>query len=225
MASKGFNSILFDFTSLIDMEITAINWIRDVFRDSTLENFDKHKLLYTKMDDLKFHRVYGAQDLFQSMITNPNMNKYWMNTLTTIYSQHEKSILSEKYACVTQMPTLISAYKKAGEGIIRTTVRCDNDIQASLAAHLAPDASIEICEPDKVDMSKYGRLICGNYLEAIKYILNEPKSILILNFRENFTENDITKLRPELIISLGDIHDIQVISAFPEKESTEEPKG
>lgn len=225
MASKGFNSILFDFTSLIDMEITAINWIRDVFRDNALENFDKHKLLYMKMEDMKFHRVYGAQDVFQSMISNPSMRKDWPHTLASIYTKYEKDIFSEKYACLTQMPTLISAYKKAGEGIIKTTVRCDNDIQAEFTSRIAPDASIEICEPENIDMSRYGRLVCGQFGQAIRYILNEPKSVLILNFRENFMENDITKLRPELIISLGDIHDIQVISAFPEKESTEEPKG
>lgn len=225
MASKGFNSILFDFTSIIDMEITAINWIRDVFRDNALENFDKHKLLYTKMEDLKFHRVYGAQDVFQSMISNPSMRKDWPHTLAYIYTEYEKDILSEKYACLTQMPTLISAYKKAGEGIIRTAVRCATDAQAEFITKIAPDASIEMGEPETIDMSKYGRLICGQFEQAIRYTLNEPKSVLILNFRENFTENDITKLRPELIISLGDIHDIQVISAFPEKESTEEPKG
>lgn len=222
MASKGFNSILFDFTSLIDIEITAINWIRDVFRDSTLENFDKHKLLYTKIDDMKFHRVYGAQDLFQSMISNASMRTEWTKTLASIYSEYGKDILSQKYACLTQMPKLISAYKKAGEGIIKTTVRCDDQIQADLVAKIAPSASIEIGKPEDIDMSLYGRLICGHYIQAIRYELNEPKSVLILNFRENFTENDITKLRPELVISLGDIHDIGVISAFPDKDPIEE---
>lgn len=225
MVTKGFNSILFDFTSMIDMEITVINWIRDNFRDNALENFDKHKLLYTGMEDMKFHRVYGAQDVFQSMISNPSMRKDWPYTLAHIYTQYEEEILTEKYACLTQMPTLISAYKKAGVGIIKTAVQCATDIQADLVSKIAPDAIIEMGEPENIDMSRYGRLICGDFGQALRYSLNEPKSILILNFRENFMDNDITKLRPELVISLGDIHDIQVISAFPEKESTENPKG
>lgn len=225
MASKGFNSILFDFSSLIDLEITAINWMRDIFRDNALENFDKHRLLYTSLENMKFHRVYGVEDVFSSMVVHPRMKKEWPRTLGTIYKEYEKDILVKKYACLTQMPTLISAYKKAGEGTIRTAVRCSNDIQAALTKEIAPDAAIELCKPEEVDMSKYARLICGNYVTALQYELNEPKSVLILNFRENFMENDITKLRPELVISLGDIHDIQVISAFAEKESTEEPKG
>lgn len=225
MTSKGFNSILFDFSSLIDLEITTINWMRDVFRDNILENFDKHKLLYTNYDNLKFHRIYGVEDLFSSMITNPEMKRNWWQTLHTIYNEYAKDILIKKYSYLTQMPTLISAYKKAGDGVIRTAVRCDH-IQEPLVKEIAPDAEIELCKPEEVDMSKYGRLICGDYRIALKYELNEPKSVLILNFRENFVENDITKLRPELVISLGDIHDIEVISAFPENnEFIKQPEG
>ena len=222
MASKGFNSVLFDFSSLIDLEITAINWMRNTFRDNVLDNFDKHKLLYTSLDSMKFHRVYGAEDVFSSIIVHPKMKKEWSHTLYTIYKGHEKDILIEKYACLTQMPKLISAYKKVGDGTIRTAVRCSNEIQADLTKDIAPDAIIELCKPEEVDMSKYCRLVCGNYVSALQYELNEPKSILILNFRENFMDNDITKLRPELVISLGDIHDIQVVSAFEESKSTEE---
>lgn len=225
MASKGFNSILFDFSSIVDLEISAINWMRDTFRDNILDNFDKHRLLYTSLDNMKFHRVYGVEDVFSSMIINPRMKKEWPQTLGTIYKEYEKDILVKKYACLTQMPVLISAYKKAGDGIIRTAIRCSNDTQVSLIKEISPDASIELCKPEEVDMGKYARLICGNYATALQYELNEPKSVLILNFRENFMENDITKLRPELVISLGDIHDIQIISAFAEDESIEEAKG
>ena len=55
-------------------------------------------------------------------------------------------------------------------------------------------------------------------MEIIEYTLLEPKSILILNFRENFTDEDSTMLRPELVINLGDVHDINVISAYRDED-------
>jgi len=221
--AKGFNSILFDFSSILDPEITAINWMRDEFRDIALDNFDKHKLLYTSLDSMKFHRVYGVEDVFSSMIVNSEMKENWVTTLSSIYKEYENEILKKKYACLTQMCVLINAYKKAGDGIIKTAVRCSNEAQKNFIKEILPDAYIEFGNPDEIDMSKYGRLICGNYKIALMYKLNEPKSVLILNFRENFIENDITKLQPELIISLGDIHDIQIISAF--SEEINDPKG
>jgi len=166
-----------------------------------------------------------VEDVFSSMITNPEMKRNWPNTLDTIYREYEKDILVEKYAYLTQMHILISAYKKAGEGTIRTAVRCKNDIQAAIIEKIIPGVVIEKCKPEEVDMSKYARLICGNYKIALMYKLNEPKSILIVNFRENFMENDITKVQPELVISLGDIHDIKLISAFAEDDNKEDPKG
>ena len=86
-----------------------------------------------------------------------------------------------------------------------------------------PEVFVEKCPASEIDMGKYSRLITGYYKNALMYELEEPKSILIVNFRENFTEKDITMLQPELVIRLGDIHDIQIISAYAEEIN--DPKG
>ena len=41
MPSKGFNSVLFDFDSIIDIELSTIRWISNEYRDDKLDKFDK----------------------------------------------------------------------------------------------------------------------------------------------------------------------------------------
>lgn len=219
MLSKGFNSILFDFDSLLDKELTLIQWMKKRYRDEELANFDKHKLLYTPIDKFKFMRVYGADDAFEQIITNDKFKDKHSEVLNIIMENNEKDILTEEFVYPTSMQNLLRAYKKAGDGVIKTAVRCDNEIQVDyIKQSIYSDIRIELCKRSEVDMSMYARLIVGNYKSALEYELKEPKSILVVNFRENFTMNDITILNPELVISLGDIHDIEAISAFQDQD-------
>ncbi len=223
MPFKGFNSILFDFDSLIDKELSVIQWMRSRYRDEELTNFDRHKLLYTPMSKFKFMRIYGVEDVFKQIIVNDKFKDKHFEVLDTIMKDAEKDILTKEFAYPTSMQNLLKAYKKAGNGVIKTAVRCDNDVQAEYVKDVIyPDIHIEISDRSEVDMSMYTRLITGDARAALKYKLNEPKSILIVNFRENFTEGDITILNPELVISLGDIHDIQAVSAFQDQEKPAE---
>lgn len=224
MAFKGFNSILFDFSSIVDIEISVIKWMRNKYRDSVLENFNKHDLLYKSIDLMEFYRSYGVEDVFESLITNQTMKQKSNEILMAIYTEYENEILTKSCAHLTHIINLISAYRKAGNGVIKTAVRCDNEVQAKFLKSIIPEIFIETCQPKDVDMGKYSRLITGSYKNALMYELKEPKSILIVNFRENFTENDITMLNPELVISLGDIHDIQIISAYS-KDNDNEANG
>ena len=111
---------------------------------------------------------------------------------------------------------MLSAYKKAGNGIIKTVVRCDNQDQVDFLHSIDRSITTTISTREDIYMGKYARVIVGHYSSALKYNFEEPKSILILNFRENYNAKDNTLLHPELVINLGDIHDIRVISAYQE---------
>ena len=80
--------------------------------------------------------------------------------------------------------------------------------------NMYPQSNIIVCERKDVDMSNYGRLVVGTIDHALEYELEEPKSILILNYRDNFIDKNCTQLKPELIIKFGDIHDINVAQAY-----------
>ena len=62
-------------------------------------------------------------------------------------------------------------------------------------------------------------------MEDLYFLIINKLLILILNFRENFTLEDNTLLIPELVISLGDINNIEVIPAFNNIIVKEKSKG
>ena len=216
MPSKGFNSVLFDFDSIIDIELSTIRWISNEYRDDKLDKFDKYRLLYTSLDDMKFMRVLGyrGQDFFRSLIIDEEYQDKYKDVLKAIYNEYEKEILSESNIVKTSMDSLIKVYSKTGNGVISTAIRCDNDNQENCVRSFDKDVVIEKCKRKDVDMSKYGRLIIGDVMGAMEYVIKEPKSIAVLDFRENMSKNDITVIRPEPIVMLGDINEFTVISAY-----------
>ena len=213
MGFKGFNSILFDFYSLVDIELSLINFIKGEYRDMELPNLDKHRILYTDDNSWIFERQFGKEDIFKSLIIGDEYKSKYKDIFDSIIKENEEEIITN-YAYPTAIDVLISAYKKAGDGVIHTAVQCENEFQKRYIESRYPGIKIEFASREDVDMSNYGRLIVGDYRNALKYNLEEPKSILILNYRENFNEKDSTQLKPELIIKFGDIHDISVISAY-----------
>lgn len=222
MPFKGFNSILFDFDSIIDIELSTIRWIATEYRDDKLDHFDKHRLLYTPIEDMKFMRVMGyhGQDLFRSLIVGDEYKECYRTILDSIYNEYQKEILSEKNIIKTSMHALVRGYKKAGSGTISTAIRCRNDIEEQCIRSFDNEVSIEKCERKDVDMGKYGRLIIGDVMDSLEYVFKEPKSIVILDFRENMSKDDITLIRSEPIIMLGDINEFTVISAYRSIDKT-----
>lgn len=211
--SKGFNSVIFDFDSIVDKELSVIKFLRGEYKDTAIGWFDKNKVICADDEYIRFHRCYKKESIFKSIIIDDSMKNNSDQIMNLIFDRDQADIFNHGYAYNTSMINLISAYKKAGNGTIRTAIRCDNEDQKKYIESIM-DTDILVKPRKDVDMSKYARLIVGRYTSALEYILNEPKSILVLNFSENFSKDDFTLLNPELVIKLGDIHDIGVISAF-----------
>jgi hypothetical protein len=169
-------------------------------------------------DTLKFERMYGSESIFRKLLVRQEDKDRYETLINLFFERDQKDIFEGDYAFKTAMLTIISAYKKAGNGMIKTAVRCDNQNQVDFLRTIDRDIVAFISDREDVFMSKYGRLVVGHYASAMKYNFNEPKSILILNFRENYNSKDNTLLNPELVINLGDIHDIRVISAYQEDD-------
>lgn len=215
--SKGFNSILFDFDSIIDKEISIIRYIAETYKGTPELELFMDTSSVTDIDIMKFKRMYGKEDLFRSLLIGDSNKDQYEDIINLLFNRDQKDIFDGGYTLNTAMPILISGYRKAGNGTIRTTIRCDNETQKEYIRSFDREVPVIIKERKDVDMSKYGRLIIGHYKSALEYNLDEPKSILVLNYRENFDPKDITLLIPELVISLGDIHKIEIISAFREE--------
>lgn len=221
MAFKGFNSILFDIDSLIDVEISLLKYLVKEFRESaSIDQFIDIRSLATLTDnDLMFKRMYSKEDLFKSFLVKPEDRDHYIEIMKSLFERDQEFIFENGYAFTTVITKLIPAYKKAGNGLIRTTVRCDNDYQKKFIEDRYRDSTTVIVRPRKeVDMGNYARVFVGQYTSALEYEYEEPKSIVLLNYMENFDPNDFTMLRPELVISLGDVNKIEIVSAFKDEE-------
>lgn len=209
MSFKGFNSILFDFYSLIDVKLSSIKYIIGENKINDIDFVDSRTFLNCSDNEL-IKRRYTARAF---LANNKNDDEFFK------FFKENKSIILKKYAFTTSIFLLANAYKKAGNGIIQTSVHCEDDDEANyIRSELPLMDTIEIGDRKSIDLSKYGRLIIGDYKNALEFEPNEPKSMLIADFNENFNTKDSTQLKSELIIKFGDIHDIAIISAYRHEE-------
>ena len=216
MPAEGQNCILFDFDSIIDIHISVIKWMAVEFKEYQLPMFDKYKIMNMSIEEMKFERLYSTEGLFRSLIKDPTMKPRFREIVDEFYNKYEEEIIT--HAEFTIMPTLISAYKKAGNGIIKCFVRCDNELQKKFVEdNVSGSPTVFVSSREEVDTSKYGRIISGDAFRIMEYKFYDPKSIVVLNYRENFSPKDITLITPELLINLGEIHSVEAISAYREE--------
>lgn len=219
MPNAGFNSILFEFESIVDKELSIMKYL--IKRYSNVGGLKLTEMKETGLHRLKLDRIYNPSSTLKTYMTNKDRDvDEWIKLFI---SNYEEEVLNEA-AVFTDAVKLLDGYKEMGNGIIKTTVRCDNKIEACFIKNKFNTGTI-IEDRKTLDSSNYGRFIFSNYKQALDYDFNEPKSILIQNFRENFTLEDSTLLKPELVISLGDINDINVIPAFDNISVTEKTEG
>lgn len=222
------NSIIIDFSAIVDIEISIIRFIIN-----TCDFKDDPEFMHRVNDinkNLKFARTFNPKGIIREVFHGPN-DSYLTDHLKYLedrdkfYNSKEEEILNnDNYVMITDIKHLISAYAKTGDGTIKTTLRCDNNLQYNFLKSKFPNSTILMTPLESIDMSEYARIISGDYRNLLKVNYPGPKSIVITNFRENFTDEDISMLRPELIINLGDIHDIKVIPAYRFDENAE-PQG
>lgn len=201
---SGSNSVLFDIDSIIDIETTVIRYLA-----SEWPNIIANPNLLSDIN-IKIKRIYGPS-LFESAIDQKYTN---IGLMDSILERDQKEIFESNHVCLTDIVVLLSAYKKTGGGIIRTTVRCDNEFQKEFISKLDSDVQVIVQSRKDVDMTRYGRIFIGNCVKALEYEFNEPKSIAVLNFIENFDKDRKGQLLSEFIFAFGDIHSIQLAEAY-----------
>lgn len=201
---SGSNSILFDIDSIVDIETTAISYLASEWPHIAINS----DLL--NETSIKIKRIYGPS-LFESIIDQKYANDGGL--MNSMLERDQKEIFESNHVRLTDISVLLSAYKKTGGGIIRTTIRCDNEFQKKFISKFDSDVQVIVQARKDVDMTRYGRIFIGNCIKAMEYELNEPKSIVVLNFIENFNK-ERRDILSEFILMFGDIHSIQVVEAY-----------
>ena len=213
MPCKGANSVLFDFWSLIDREITIIKYCMDKYPYF----IDMDRLKSLSIPNLEYQRMYGKVDLLNSLIVVREFKDRELEVIDMLFTRDEKEILNPKYVFNTLMVNLINAYKKTGNGVIKTTIRCDDEIQKDYVLSVCKDANVIISERKDIDTTLYGRVIVSYYKDALEFDFPDPTSIIVLKYTENMIDNMIN---PELIINFGDVNTIGTASPFNEDDFT-----
>ena len=213
MPCKGANSVLFDFWSLIDREITIIKYCMDKYPYF----IDMDRLKSLSIPNLEYQRMYGKVDLLNSLIVVREFKDRGSEVIDMLFTRDEKDILDPKYVFNTLMVNLINAYKKTGNGVIKTTIRCDDEIQKDYVLSVCKDANVIISERKDIDTTLYGRVIVSYYKDALEFDFPDPTSIIVLKYVENMIDNMIN---PELIINFGDVNTIGTASPFNEDDFT-----
>lgn len=207
--SPGNNSILFDFDSIIDIKIGFIKYLKKNFPDSKMIN---HLFINNDDDFLKYYHVDIYNDMIEMCfqgLTKENTHKIYKEAIEKDYEE----IIS--LSPQTTMAMLINRYKIAGEGAIRSTVLCKNQIEKQYISNILPGTSVRI-EKDRqsTDFSNYGRIVCAYCDHALEF--NDPRAMnfLILNFRENFEEDKPNQLTIKMIAELGDVNEFEYCLAY-----------
>ena len=204
---SGSNSILFDIDAIIDMEMTAIKYVVHEWPQTAISTEDNNCNDELRM---KIKRIYGPS-LFEDSLNSAYTG---LGLMDQILNRDQKEIFESEYVSLTDIVSLLRAYKEAGGGLIKTTIRCENEFQRQFISTLDRDISVIVQPRKEVDSSRYGRIVIGNCMKALEYELNEPKSILVLNFIENFDKKHRDQLHSEFILTFGDINSIQIVEAY-----------
>lgn len=207
----GSNSILFDIDSIVDMEWTALRYLASEY--DTPDSFVDINL-FRSFDDERIKMIRTGGYLFKMMIKDKTLESQHKEILSAIINRDQKEIFSSDAPKLTDTYILLTAYQKVGFGIIKCTVRCDNEFQRQFISKINRDVQVIVQPRREVDTSKYGRIIIGNCDNASDYELNEPKSLLVLDFLENFEDIEKSQLSMSFILLFGDIHSITITQAY-----------
>ena len=203
------NSILFEFDSIVDIEISTINLVYSYDKESPLTLFKNEEPRLTN-EQMKMMRKYGPSPL-SSIIRDSN---YTVEDAVSLFEDEKYLKWLIPYFEPTLMQRLIKVYGKSYNGrLISCTVRCDNNTQTEFVRENLPSANIINTSADKVDTHNYGRIIAGNWKKLMPYKFNSPHSLVVLDYIENFSNQESNLLKPELIIRFGDIHTINIANA------------
>lgn len=229
LAPAGYNSVLFDFDSLLDFKVGCTLVLKEFYSGSSYvdEEFlsmeDQHSLM-------QYH--IGAGDPFKR-----SLKCLSDEDVKSLYEEIKRSpdyisfILD--HSPITLMQRLLKNYRV--NNIIKTKILLDTTGYTS-----EQDTYIEACTgylKKKIDkectlvksprsnenLVEFGRIISDTCAHIFDFGDMSAKSIMVLDYKENFTiiDKKVT-LDPEFVLMYGDVNKLEYCTAF---ENLEMPLG
>ena len=227
---KGTNCVYITSDAIIDYPLSLCKYIishsnmdKEYEENVFSKYINKPKLF--DMNLFKFKRCYGFEHI-ASMIMSEENHKFCRELVEGLVFKGylTEALFDDDYKYIVLTDTtkrLIRGSSILGEGkLISNTVRpmIGTVQEKEFLKSTFKNITIDDRPPEEVDTDSYGRFIFGDYREAIKYKYNCPRSIVLMNYRENMDPNNIERLHPEVVVELGDIHNLLVMEAYDIKK-------
>ena len=197
---KKRNRILIDFESLIDLKLS---YIRRYLIESGKAIIEDHQ-----MDQFKFNRMYVYQDPL-SLI--PDLDR------SSIDLYHPEAPV------FTGMRRLLNVYLEDPNNLVDATVLCKDEQQQRIIKEFIPRADKILVAPrNRVKVLNFSRIVLAEPKQTLEFRNPITVDFMVLNYRENYSEDDASLIDPEVLMRICDVNKITIAKAYPE---IQEPDG
>ena len=229
LAPAGYNSVLFDFDCLLDFKIGCALVLKEFYKNSSYVD-DEFLSMSNKHSLMQYH--IGAGDPFRRSLKDVSEED-----VKSLYEEIKRSpdyisfILDN--SPVTLMQRLLKNYRV--NNIIKNKILLDTTGYTSdhdeyveactryLKKRIGGDCTITKSPRSEEELVEFGRIISDTCVHIFDYGDMSAKSIMVLDYKENFTiiDKKVT-LDPEFVLMYGDVNKLEYCTAF---ENLEVPLG
>ena len=215
MASNAKNTIVFDFESIVDCEIGAIKFLK----------YHQDELTQSMISKLNLERLNTTEESSYNNMQIKEYNENGLSALSYVFkdpinvpilydglkTQYEKMVLYN--SGLTGAYNLLITYSSVAiTSGISSIISCRTPTQFEVATKIFGTYG-EVIESERVKKREYSRLVLGD-IRLLDYYKPEGKSILVLDYRKNFTEGDYGQLIPEYIVEYGDVNIFDIANSY-----------
>jgi hypothetical protein len=223
--STGFNSVLIDFRTIIDLKIGAIMYIGDKFYNSNLVN---KWYLSQPIEYYKYDHVFNTDiDIFERCFIGDARDSYKSLYNEVMLDHYYEVIMSSPY---TTVANLIRAFT-VGD-LFEVTVLCNEDYElrslkanfSSIKRGRAKSIVIPYNKRKDIDLAPYSRIYLNDQIDALDFGEAELREFAFMAYGDNriITDDGLDCIHRDVLMKYGDINKFVFINPYTEEEL---PKG
>ena len=188
------NRVLFDFESIVDLKLSAIKKYLIESGKAIIED--------SQMNPFKFNRMYVYQDPL---------------SLIGMKGKEDDLNLDHPEAPVfTGMKHLAEVYYNDPNKLIDPTVLCKDQFQQLIIKKSIPGIKTLVSTRKRIKTINFSRIVIAEPKHALDFTDPITVDFMVLNYRENFSENDMTLIDEKILIAICDVNKFTIAKAYPE---------
>lgn len=204
------NSVLITFDSVVNTDFGIIKTLQ---KDYNNPKFYIPDILNNEDDFIRYSTIMNHNNNIVSYYLNDeNQDKADSIRNMLLDDQYEKVLENSE---PTGVFTVANQFRNTGNGAIRVTILCKNELEQQYIKSLDRDMSTLIEDITEVNTSLYDSFYMRDINNAIKLKNLKAKNLFVLVYRFNFEDEFKTLLRP-ITALVGDINEFYTIDVYSE---------